>query len=216
MSGAITAMGTTRRIHFCDSAIDVLQHIFDNDASTTTLIVCSTRDHYLEQLHTSISNEMAATEQETHYLLAKSIGLLSTSSRVRLAFCPTLEHLRAYISVLRSAKRPSFTVKSKKPLLAVLDPVSLHATTSEFSAQGLSRTFAATVETAAREDMDLVLSECQGSGDSIGNRRSLWNAHVPILNGSVRMEGRGVSVRSVAERWFEFKDNVAADTMNVE
>lgn len=211
-------MGTTRNIYTRNSVPDFLQYIFNNDAPTTTLIICSTRDQFLEQLHTSIRGATAITNAGRHHLLTKSIGVLSTSSRVRLVFCPTLEHLRAYMSVLRSVEKSSSLAGSKKPLLAVLDPASLHATTSEFSAQGLSRTFAAMVETAAREGMDLVLCECQGSGESVENGGSLWNEHVPILNGSVRMEGRGVSVRSVAKRWFDFKEysRVAAGTMDIE
>lgn len=107
-------------------------------------------------------------------------------------------------------------MRSKRPVLAVLDLLALHIPTSEFSAQGLSRTLAMTVEVSARERMDLVLCECQNAVDPASRETGgrLWYEHVPILNGSVRMGGedsswggRGVPVKRVAERWFQFNDN---------
>ncbi|RMJ23490.1 hypothetical protein PHISP_05640 [Aspergillus sp. HF37] len=213
------ARGVTRSIHFCDLATDFLHHILYNEIRSTILVVCSTRDRFLEQVYAAARTQ--AGEPGRHPLLAKSIGMLSKSSRVKLAFCPTLEHLRAYISVLRMDRE---TDSDKRPVLAVLDLLALHIPTLEFSAQGLSRTLAMTVEVAAHEGMDLVLCECRNAVDPTNSDygERLWYEHVPILNGSVRMGGeesgwgaRGVPVKRVAERWFNFNESSRATTGTV-
>ena len=216
-------MSPTRNVHFCNLVTDFLHNILYNSARATILVICSTRDRFLEQLYAATHTQTEEpVPSETHRLLTKTIGLLSTSSKVKLAFCPTLEHLRAYISVLRTAsKLTSHELQNAKPLLAVLDLVALHVSTSEFSAQGLSRTLATTVEVAAREGMDLVLCECQNPLDptSTESGERLWYDHIPILNGSVRMageenmrRGQGVSVKRVAERWFNFDETSRTST----
>lgn len=212
--------GVTRSIHFCDLATDFLHQILYNDVRSTILIVCSTRDRFLEQLYAAVRTQQG--EPGRHPLLAKSIGMLSKSSRVKLAFCPTLEHLRAYISVLQvDRETDSDRMQGKRPLLAVLDLLALHIPTLEFSAQGLSRTLSMTVEVAAHEGMDLVLCECKNTMDPTSNDSGerLWYEHVPILNGSVRVGGeesgwraRGVPVKRVAERWFEFDESSRGTT----
>lgn len=209
------AREVTRSIVFYNQVTEFLHHILYNNARPTILIVCSTRDRFLEQLYAAIHTQTDNQGRpESHELLTMSIGMLSKASRVRLAFCPTLEHLRAYISVLPVPSKMGFDeMQRKRPLLTVLDLLALHIPTSEFSAQGLSRTFAATVEVAAHKGMDLALCECQNAIDpaSRGYGGGLWDEHVPILNGSIRMggeegswRGRGVPVRRIAERWFEF------------
>lgn len=140
---------------------------------------------------------------------------------MRLIFCPTLEHLRAYVSVIRvPSPLISDELNYNRPLLTVVDLLALHVRTSEFSAQGLSRTLAAAVEAAARKGLDLLLCECRNALDSAApSGQRLWYEHVPILNGSVRMggedsiwRGRGVTVKRVAERWFEFDETGSTTT----
>ncbi|KAL2006223.1 hypothetical protein VTN00DRAFT_9877 [Thermoascus crustaceus] len=242
---------TTPRIHFSDLVSDFLHYILENNASRTTLIVCGTRDSFLEQLSASVHprpsarNPSPAYEEQNQHdgntdlllgrvehvehispLLTKTIGLLANSRKVRLEFCPTLEHLRAYLSVLRiSRDKQNQTHHHGRPMLAILDLVALHCTTSEFSAQGLSRTFAIAVEAAAREKMDLVLCECKDAIDAqngeLGER--LWYLHVPLLSGSIRTgeegawSGPSVPVKRIAQRWFHFdeKEDVMTDIIDV-
>ena len=112
-------------------------------------------------------------------------------------------------------------------MLAVLNPLALHSSTTDFSAQGLSRTFAAAVEAADRAGMQLVVQESerghdedaeggvhpgeeQGEGEGTGE--DPWRQQVPLLNGSVRMGGGGerlwagrmVEVGKVVGRWCRF------------
>ncbi|KAL5357269.1 hypothetical protein BJX96DRAFT_10399 [Aspergillus floccosus] len=205
-------MVPSRQIHLSDGVTDFLQHIISKDASSTSLIICSTRDSFLDKTRAACVYLEDTTG--SCQLFNKSIGLLSMSSRIKVVFCPTLEHLRACLSSLRLTDRAVQDVtaeqrKPSRPLVAILDPLALHVPTSEFSAQGLSRTFAAAVEAASREAADLIL--CESRDVSIPTENSsgqaLWYVEVPLLNSSVRMGGQSVPVKRIAQRWFEFEED---------
>lgn len=213
------AMDPTCTIAHCDLVPDLLQQLLQGN-SDTHLIVCATRAEFLVQLTAAIRSQRADPDTATsHDLLTKTIGLLARSSKIRLAFCPSLESLRAYLAILGPAvgvATEDTSLSHDRQLLAVLDMMALHVTTSEFSAQGLSRTLASVVEASSRAGMDLRLYECMNALDpsSVVRGRKLWDVNVPLLNGSVRMRsdqstlgGRGVTVKRVAERWFEFDQN---------
>lgn len=214
------AMGQPRRIIWsCELVTDFLGRIlYHEEASSKVIVVCSTREHFLEQLAAAV--HYGTTTPEGHGLITKAIGLLSRSQDVKLAFCETLEHLRAYIPVLdvASTKREGNTAdeSSQRPLLAVLNPLALHLPTTEFSAQGLSRTLAGAVEVTARQDVDLVLCECVDAMENANKEHgeALWNTEVPLLNGTARIgteestsRGHSVPMKKVAQRWFEFDDD---------
>ncbi|KAJ5690342.1 hypothetical protein N7462_004734 [Penicillium macrosclerotiorum] len=198
---------------------DLLQQLLDA-ARDTRLVVCGTRTEFLVQLSAAIRSQYAGhNPAPRHDLLTKTIGLLANSSRVQLTFCPSLETFRAYLAVLGPVDDVicgSEQCKIRRPLLATLDLVALHATTTEFAAQGLSRTFAALVESASRAKMDVILYECTNAVNPTSTDwgAELWKKQVPLLNGSVRIRGedggnwggRGVSVKQVAQRWFEFEE----------
>jgi hypothetical protein len=204
-----------RTIAHCDLLPDLIQQLLESN-SDTHLIVCATRPEFLLHLTAAIRSQRADPDTAaSHDLLTKTIGLLARSSKIRLAFCPTLESLRAYLAVLGANSNESTEeIRSRdRQLLSILDMVAMHVTTSEFSAQGLSRTLASAVEAAYSAGMDLRLYECTNALDpsSAVWGRKLWDMSVPSLNGSVRMRGdestwggRGVTVKRVAERWFEF------------
>ena len=208
-------MRPSRRIYSCGYVTEFLRQIlYNNEAHSTTLLVCSTREHFLEQLVAAIlSPAEGNAASEGPQFLTKTIGLLSQSSKIKLVFCPSLENLRAYISVLSMAStKPQ---SNRRPLLGVLNPLALHRSTSEFSAQGLSRTLAAAVEVTAKQGVDLVLCECLDAMDGTdGGREALWSVQVPLLNQTARFgaeesTGRGgnVTVKRVAQRWFEFNED---------
>lgn len=211
-------MSPTRSVSFCGLVTDLLQQLLESSTGTE-LLVCGTRTEFLVQLSAAIRAQRT-DESSTlrHDLLTKSIGLLANSSKVQLTFCPSLESLRAYLAVLGRTRRSSSTAEdqpSTKPTLVILDMIALHAATTEFSAQGLSRTMAAAVETSFHAGADLVLCECTNAVDPTSIRWGgrLWDTQVPFLNGSVRLRGeegnwggRGVSVKQIAQRWFEFDE----------
>ncbi|KAF7596340.1 hypothetical protein BBP40_002084 [Aspergillus hancockii] len=210
-------MGSVQQIYLGNWVTDILQHILTYDASTTILIVCSTRDAFLEQLFITTRAHPSETT-EGRQSITKAIGLLSKSSRIKVVYCPTLENLRAYLSVFPFADSMQDAVteqhETRRPLIAILDMVALHKGTLEFSAQGLSRTFASAVEAASRGQKDIVLCECQDAANPAGDQRGevLWYTDVPLLNSSVRRAentwlGRSVPVNRVAQRWFEFDVN---------
>ena len=106
-------------------------------------------------------------------------------------------------------------------MLAIWGLASLHRSTAEHSAQGLSRTLAAAVETAKVNGQRLVLAEgialdggVEGEGvegEGVGSGGEPWKEQVPLLSGSVRFggeervwAGRTVEVRKVVGRWCRF------------
>lgn len=201
-----------------DNPLKLLQEILHTQRGYTTVIICSTKRQYLKQLLLSISAHQPARAAaldhniEPHPLLIPTLQLLSNSKAVRLAFCPTFNTLRAYLSSFTAAEQAK---PNRRDLVLIIDLVSVHHATSEFSAQGLMCSFASAVEAAARNGMDLHLCECNDILDLQNPDRGprLWDAQVPLLSGSVRMRGddaawsrRVVSVRSIAGRWFEFEE----------
>jgi hypothetical protein len=215
-------------------ATDLLEHLIDSHASPTTLAICSTRKDFLAQIAPAIltprpqeipsSQESFIDDDPTprsnplpHRLLIPTLQLLARSRTIKLVYCPSIDTLRAYLSSYAGpvvVPESTGSVSSPKPLLAILDLVLLHHATSEFSVQGLMRTFASAVEAANRNSMDLLLCECKDIHDPTNPGRGprLWDTDVPLLSGSVRLgsggssfAGRMVSVRRVAGRWFSFE-----------
>ncbi|KAF7715600.1 Uncharacterized protein PECH_006516 [Penicillium ucsense] len=209
-------MTVTRIATSCGSVIDLLQKLIDRNAKTR-LVICCTKAEFLLQTSWSIRSQCKDSQvTAADDLLTKTIGLLANSSKIQLVFCPSLESLRAYLSAHQLNSTTSHELQSEKQrsdrLFVILDMVALHSTTTEFSAQGLSRSFATAAEFAAGASTDLMIVECNDSVDSSNLNRgaAIWNIQVPLLNGSVRIRGeqdkwggRGVAVKDVAQRWFE-------------
>lgn len=207
-------MAPIRKIYRAQWVTDFLQYVVNSTATSICVVVCHTKECFLDNISTSVRSSSGGAS-ESFQLFTKSIGLLSKSSQIKVIFCPTLEHLRAYLSVLQSTNDLIEGISAEgqpmsRPLVAILDLLALHLPTTEFSAQGLSRTLATAAEVTTREGMDLVLCECQNATDTpdADSGDTLWNAEVPLLNTSVRIGGRTVSVRRVAERWFEFDETM--------
>lgn len=190
------------------SLLDFVNYILDHHCPPTTLIICSTREAFLHELEAGVAqqaNDRAAkyedrnsrdsedepTEDDEaidtlqHDLTTPTLHLLATTRTVKLAFCDSLPHLHAYLSLLthrhrQQQQRPSSDPpaasrldaslpKAKKPYLAVLNPIDLHRHTSHFSAQGLNRMFAALVDSADGLERQLLIAECSSSS-SDGHR----------------------------------------------
>ncbi|EGD88837.1 hypothetical protein H112_03757 [Trichophyton rubrum D6] len=243
-----------------DSVVEFTQHLLQSNASTVTLIVCSTREAFIEELYADIqapsivvpreqSSSPAEEVQEesehaenyrrekdeeeheekkeddnheeeheeerenNHWMLSNTLELLSRSERIRVVFCPAIEHLRAYLGGSFRRRRPQDGQEGNKlyqgdAMLAIVNLVFLHSSTVEFSAQGLSRTAALAVEAAAREQVRLVLCECESALDGGGYGSGIWDVQVPLLN-SITVEegqpgGRTIQVKQVMKKWFRF------------
>ncbi|KAL3464284.1 hypothetical protein BJX64DRAFT_100236 [Aspergillus heterothallicus] len=207
-------MAPVRRIINAQRVTDFLQGVLDENWSSSTIIVCGTRDSFLEQLLATVQLQ-AAEHVGNPQLLTKSLGLLSRSHKIKTIFCPTLEHLRAYLSVGVQSQTSSVEGKHvSRSLLAILNPLSLHHSTPEFSAQGLSRTLASAVEASHRANMELVLCECQDPLDPANTERgeALWYVDIPLISNATRIGTEGnswtggtVPVARVVERWFYFE-----------
>ncbi|KAI9772548.1 MAG: hypothetical protein M1840_000753 [Geoglossum simile] len=191
----------------------LLTHL--SSPTKTTLIVCSTRETFLHELLACVTSGSTR-----HALVVPTLHLISASRAVQLAFTPTLHHLRAYLSIFPRQKPPTAPDSSEFPTLALLNPISVHRSLPEFSAQGLSRTFAVAVDAAARSRMRLVVAECAEpnsaqEGDGGGVSKSVWDEQVPLLSGTVRgfgseekgWTGRTVKIKRVLERWCLFSED---------
>ena len=168
---------------------DFVNHILEDDPRPALLLVCSTREKFLEQLLAACIDTPSTTVDETqrplsdeetaetepiaaekHDLLKPpSLLQLANSRKVKLAFCHDITHLRAYLATLAVPKphtTNSYNEENDRQssLLAILNPIDIHRFTSSFSAQGLNRTFTLAVEAAhaTRKRLTMVeFPECQ-------------------------------------------------------
>ena len=205
--------------------LEVLEHLTKEHTSPVTLLICWERkDFFAQILNQVVQSEVAQLAFEIpssqhseealqgsdsvpgHAFLTASLHLLSISKSIKLVYCPTVPTIRAYL-----ANYTSDSVLSSQ--LIVLDLLALHHGISEFTLQGLSRTFASAVSAAHRSSSSLTLIECQDVNDLTNPHRGsrLWNVEVPLLSGSVkigqegtRWAGRSLSIKRVASRWFTF------------
>jgi hypothetical protein len=215
-----------RVVVYYDSAPELLEDRLRAQHGSTTLIICSSKEQFLQQLIPFLSahqpTQAVACQEDTeaedthqsqqpHSFLEPTLQLMSISKASKLAFCPTINTLRAYLSSLAMRDQ---TKSAPRASLMIVDLILLHHATSEFSVQGLMRSLASAVEAAARNKVDLQLCECRDVHDLENPDRGarLWDAEVPLLSGSVRLRdedagwsGRVISVRAIVRRWFEFE-----------
>ncbi|KAL5117911.1 hypothetical protein ACEQ8H_004230 [Pleosporales sp. CAS-2024a] len=178
-------------------------------ATTLTLIVCASRDAFLQQLAQSLQHEQHATDTDTHAedVARPSLHNLLRCRHVQLAFCASVQALLAHLTVYGHGQASAST-------LVLVNPLALHASTPSFSAQGLSRSFAAATETARRTGAALHVVECPGPA---AMTEDPWEQQLSILNGSARRFGAGsggerawagrtVTAKTIAARWFRFQE----------
>lgn len=95
-----------------------------------------------------------------------------------------------------------------------------HRSTAEHSAQGLSRTLAAAVESASLAEQRLVLAEAKilDVGEQHGDTEAFdatfenpWKERVPVLSGTIRFggedrvwAGKTIEVGCILARWCKF------------
>ena len=190
-----------------------------------TIVACWRRSRFLEQLAlyassiTELSDSLASDDAEASQaltrnsptsLLQPTLRLLATSLNTKIVFCSTIPSFRAFVSTLVLRESQS---RDRSSQVVIVDMLALHHGTSEFSVQGLSRTFA--MLSSVNHDIpgEMRLVECDAIEDPSDPQRGtkLWNTEVPLLNGSVKIgeagqgwASRTTSIKSFAARWFQF------------
>lgn len=215
-----------------------LQHILAQHATSSTVVFCSTKEDFLERLQAPttrpaqpLTDALPRTTQQHEDADHKNaealslpndvkpwdvptLRLLASSRFVKLAFCPDITHLRAFLSTVGhrhmqhdEKNRSEDTNARSTSLLAVANPIQLHRPTSAFSAQGLNRTFSLAVEAAHFSKSRLIFFECESkdegrtadANDLNENGRtaaaepslSPWDEELSILNVSTKSFGAG-------------------------
>lgn len=222
--------------------IELIDYILKAPTAPTTLVICASRESFLRQLQVDVqtaplvSSHLDENNDTTaiHRLLIPTIHLLAATRSIRLSFTPSLPRLRAYLATFESIAETDThpagyqTQDSLSPVLVILGLIALHHSTSEYSAQGLSRSVAIAVEAASTTKMKLILAELRKDNqneNSIadneiidGGRRDPWEEQIPLLNGSTGFAneervraGRTISIGRVIGRWFKFKTLNAED-----
>ena len=218
---------------------DFVQYILKTHAAPSTLIICSTKEVFLQQLHhshaTNADHDRDNGSPTRQQWTTPTLRLLVSSRTVKLAFCPELAHLRAYLAA-HTHREQNDSIPTRT--LAILNPINVHKPTSAFSAQGLNRTLAVAVEAAHHTNSRLVLAEVplavthedlpdlpdfpmEEEGVHGAATRPLasspWDEEVSILNVTTKSFGTGergwvgrtVKVRAVVGRWCVFRDVTA-------
>lgn len=197
-----------------------------------TLIICSSRDDFLQDLVHSMDIENGRDAATLQQSIIPTLRNLSAATSVDLVFCASVQALLAHLSTCTPPHNQDG--ESQRRTIVLVNPIALHAPTSSFSAQGLSRTFAAAVEAALRIEARLVVAETEESlprpppidedmEDAMEatnephvceKGKDPWEQEVPILSvsaarfatgaGERPWAGRVVKVNRVAARWFRF------------
>lgn len=241
---------------------EFIEHLIDADTKPCKLVICTSKEIFIEQLLAACTGPQAndvvthpnpnpggeTTEAEPDgnkapepygLLRPPSLRELASSQSVKLAFCPSLSQLRAYLAKLAvsishqvhgSGTMNTDNIQANQPLIAILNPIDIHRSTSSFSAQGLNRTFALAVEAAHAIKSDLLMAECTSFRSSEIEQydpemdyedgfpppqpapENPWDEEVSMLNVTTKSFGAGgrgwvgrtVSLRRIAERWFVF------------
>lgn len=212
----------------CDA---LLEHVLRYHRAPSTIVVCSSREAFLESLHSALqadhtaedSAENGRMDDPLHPLLLPTIHQLATSRTIDIAFAPTLPHLRSYLASYTPSRRstPASAAFDKSgsrvAMLVVYGLLSLHRATTEYSVQGLSRTLAVAAEAANTWGMQLTLVEAPELPETPANEpvidaetatsQNPWAVPLPLLNSSLALSndrawaGRTVDMGAVIARW---------------
>jgi hypothetical protein len=214
----------------------LLHYILTTQTGTcpTLLIVCSSRDLFLQDLASSLQQDDAEDATNLEELVAPTLHSLLTTRYVKLAFCASVQTLLAYLTCYGRPGSGLVGDAGGSQRVVLVNPLALHAPTPFFSAQGLSRTFATVAEVALKNGITLHIVECQGKHEHRDGHyeedadiedgheetqaepevQDPWEQEVSILNVSARRFGSGtgerawagrtVKAKRVAGRWFRF------------
>ncbi|KYK59118.1 hypothetical protein DCS_00248 [Drechmeria coniospora] len=209
---------------------ELLAYVIAHHRCPTTLLIGWPRQQFLEALIQDIVQQpqtenasMPPPSQPSHHGLLHPLlrppSLLQTAvaRHIRLAFIPSVAHLRAYIATFDpsdsaipppppSSSGPVAGSLTSAPLLLVYGFLELHRDGSQWSAQGLNASAASFVEVAARHDFRPTIVEPRKTDGDDELRRTMAET-IPILTGSRLRDdgtwsGHTVPVDRVLARWF--------------
>jgi hypothetical protein len=212
----------------------VLEYCLRHSTPTKHLIICSTRDAFLQSLLYEVAQESRNGQNNALDLLTPTLSNLYNSRNVQITFCADLTNLRAYLTTLGHINQPGRVEPESKnthdqtcPLLMMINPIRIHEHTLSYSAQGFNRTFASIVNVAHSLGHQLIMVECidpedeyetgvqedEDMLDGDGRITNAWDQDLSMLNittktfgaGERAWVGRTVRIRQVAGRWFEFR-----------
>jgi hypothetical protein len=199
------------------SPSELLSYILNGHRYPTTLLIGASKQQFLQSLLENIKTPLETSDQSEdgpHALLQATLYQVAVSRHIRIAFIPTVTHLRAYLAAFSSESAPVCAPPvavdaSSEPLLLVYGFLELHRLTSEWSAQGIGDSAAALVEAASSTGdhylRAAIIEPTGGAEEASGDGREEL---VPVLSGMSRREdgswiGRAVQARRILERWFE-------------
>lgn len=222
-------------VRLADINVGQLVEEICDQKTAMTLIACCSRSYFLKQLieytrpssvavgdhseqHALDENAETEPEEESlslpprlNPLLQPTLKLIAASSKIKLAFCPTIPIFRAYLSTLliRTAAE-----EKQCSRIVIVNILELHRDTSEFTLQGLSRSFSliASINGLLQGDIELVeCADVHGETSDVTHSQP-WDVEVPLLSGSIKIgeagqgwASRKVSVKDFANRWFNFE-----------
>ncbi|KAF7903379.1 uncharacterized protein EAF01_006428 [Botrytis porri] len=168
---------------------ELLNWILNHDAYPTTILICKPRAAFISSLLADITSStpplppspmdipssppnpatgIAQSQTPSHSLLIKTLHQISLSRHISVIYIPMISHLRAYLSVLSPETASKIgappdqkwdKVGRKREMVVVYGLIDLHRDTSEWSAQGLSRSLAGLVESGGRDKRIVVCLE---------------------------------------------------------
>ncbi|TGO41964.1 hypothetical protein BHYA_0014g00470 [Botrytis hyacinthi] len=168
---------------------ELLTWILNHGAYPTTILICKPRAAFISSLLADVTsstlplpsspidipssppNPATSTAQPQtppHSLLIKTLHQVSLSRHISIIYIPTISHLRAHLSVLSPEAASKIgappdqkrdKVCRKRAMIVVYGLIDLHRDTSEWSAQGLSRSLAGLVEIGGRDKRVVVCLE---------------------------------------------------------
>ncbi|KAK6515217.1 hypothetical protein TWF506_007560 [Arthrobotrys conoides] len=188
---AITYSSPCSFLSYCISRSAARQSILSSVATDPpsppppkdTIIVCSTRSTFIRELLVDLNiplddipplNDAQGLSSAQRLILQTPISALLTTDTISLVYCPTIHHLRAYLSSLISStittaintSTPALSQSERslqQPYLAIHSLLPLHHLSTEWSSQGLSRTLSSIISTTISTSRSLVLSISESS-----------------------------------------------------
>ncbi|KAF4592596.1 hypothetical protein GQ602_002895 [Ophiocordyceps camponoti-floridani] len=198
---------------------ELLNRILPHHGHPTTLLICWPKKLFLEGLVDDVRQHLGQDDDRRHPLLQTPLLQEAVSRHLHVAFIPTVAHLRAYLAVFRTRRtttRPPPQPSDSRTCSPVLAPllmaygfVELHRDGSEWSAQGLNRSAAILVESAAGNGLRATVTEPRKTDDADELAMAL-DEKIPVLSRATGRDGEtvgqgSVPVHAVFDRWFEYE-----------